>query len=52
MTGIEKKVTRTITIEAVITRADGTVENLGTIYSESFFQRALRSLKKLVRGAR
>jgi hypothetical protein len=47
MSVIEKRVNRTISISAVITRADGTVEDLGIVFSNKpLFSRVLSHIKK------
>jgi hypothetical protein len=49
MSVIEKRVNRTISISAVITRADGTVEDLGVIYSEgTIFQKIFQFIQKFI----
>ena len=51
MSNVTTKVNRKMSISAVITRADGTVEDLGQIYSEGYFlDKVVRLAKKFMKG--
>ena len=48
MSTVTTKVNRIVSIEAKVIRANGTVEDLGVIYSEGFLNKLARLAKKFI----